>query len=81
MPRASFDLGFTDERVPGTLLEVSLAPGASLDLAPLHSDWIDTCNTPTLVVMPEPVPRIVFGTHAGRVSFIVGALWRLIGRR
>jgi hypothetical protein len=63
MLRAVFDPGFHDERIPGTLLEVSLAHGASLDLAPLHSAWIDTCNTRTFMVMPKPLPGDVDATR------------------
>jgi hypothetical protein len=87
-PRASFDPGFVDGRIPGTLLEVSLAPGASLQDAPMESlwiahcsgAWVDTASTPTILAFARPLPRIMSGTHAGRVRFIVGALWRLIGR-
>jgi hypothetical protein len=73
-PRASFDPGFTDDRTPGDMLEVSLAAGVDIALVPLAIDPREwgadlrhlkhvraLCATPTAYHDGSgPITRVVF---------------------
>jgi len=74
--REHVDPGFTDERVPGTLLEFSIAAGASMAIVPMHIDpreWSAEIARQNRVLWATPTAYRDGGGRIQRVVFwIVG---------